>query len=151
MKHVNTFAAERANLNKAIFEAYMSEDKAKSPRYHNLRHMLGHLNLAIKIYLTDEPTPHLSDLTALTIACMFHDYGHSGGKLSDKENIAIAVERAIKFIDEMEEVNPSVLNGVDIIQLKEEVTDLIETTEYPYTVAPTTTLDMIMRDTNLIL
>ncbi|MFA7284615.1 MAG: hypothetical protein WC004_02225 [Candidatus Absconditabacterales bacterium] len=107
--------------------------------YHNIDHMFhvtGQLYDAIGFY-------KISGRTArnLLIAGLFHDYNHSGGKLSDSENIAMALQGLHKALLRQDK------------EYEKQIGALITATEWPHKhpdnlLAPKLLVD-IMRDADM--
>jgi hypothetical protein len=76
-------------------------------------------------------------MRALVAAALFHDYGHSGGKTSDTENVLWAI-RCLNYI------GPG--RGID----QYEVEQIIRVTEYPYVLEPVCIEQRIIRDADLM-
>lgn len=80
------------------------------------------------------------DIKSLLVACMFHDYDHTGGKKEDSINVNRAIDafqkayRNLKMVD----INPEL------------VVSLIRITEYPYTDQARTLEEQCMRDADLL-
>jgi hypothetical protein len=118
-------------------------EKNKSNRlpYHNLNHTLtvtknvyeGAMYEGVKIHIRRN----------LIIAALFHDFNHSGGLLSDKENVEISISGFSDFV----RINGGYTDD-DIFN----VIDIIKATEYPY-VIPTNKLTIeqsIIRDADIM-
>jgi transcription termination factor NusB len=96
--------------------------------YHNLEHELQHVYWSHACAVNDPGMVSVERLLVeqlpnLAVASLFHDHNHSGGKLSDKENIAQAV-KIVPMVIEMNDnlISPS-LSGRTIARL-------IECTQY---------------------
>lgn len=111
--------------------------------YHNLNHivvMCYHLLKCIQLYGISH-----NDARLLLIAGLYHDWSHSGGKLTDKENVDIAISGMVcSFVFNEVEGNTN-----DI----EEITNIIKATEYPYVIPhdELSLLQKIIRDCDLLM
>lgn len=82
------------------------------------------------------------EIKILLIAALFHDFNHSGGKLSDADNIKIAITGLYTANDCYELLNADSLN---------QCIKCIQYTQYPYIdTVPDTTLQCIIRDADLM-
>lgn len=89
--------------------------------YHGIDHLYMVFEQCMKIYHTDvKLRMKVTHLAELYIAALFHDYNHSGGKLSDSENIENAINGVIEFLNSVE-------NNLDVEVIK----FLIKSTQYP--------------------
>lgn len=78
-----------------------------------------------------------SSIRALLLAALFHDFGHTGGRLDDSENIKNALFGLSVHA-------PS--SGID----KQFVTQLIRITEFPFKYEPLLIEEKILRDADLL-
>lgn len=118
--------------------------------YHNTKHMQGVAILAWKIYnaMPNYQDPgnlgRYQELKALLIACLWHDYDHSGGKEVDSVNI----NRAIAGFDKW---NTSARRDRGIgTQIIEKAKQIIQVTEFPFVHYPDFHLEKIIRDADLL-
>jgi len=148
----------------ALFEeikAYL-EKRNQNPQatYHSNTHMLGAWDICKQLWEAEKKEPHFClvepeevMLTTLMVACLFHDFGHSGGHKSDAENIKVAI-RALKHF---------VLVESDVIskQFKQKYPDsdgyllwgavaIVDCTQFPFIKEPQGRLEHIMRDADLL-
>lgn len=79
--------------------------------------------------------------SALVLAALFHDSGHSAGALPDAQNIEQAIEDFWVFAS---------ATSAMTTQLCAEVIRLIRCTQYPYVTQAEDTLSKIMRDADLM-
>lgn len=117
--------------------------------YHNNQHMQEVALNAVKLYRMEEDNcqpvaafgPRFDEMTLL-VAGLFHDYGHSGGLLPDKANIAMACEILNVYAHKQ---------GADLPgQVCKEAIELIRITEFPFVHEPKTSLQRILRDADLL-
>lgn len=105
--------------------------------YHNLNH-----NLTVMTYCYDnlcyEGLQETTESIHLLITALFHDYNHSGGKLTDAENIEKASEGLRNFIE---------YNKFDIdLNL---CNSYLKVTQFPYITEPIGMYEKIIRDSDL--
>lgn len=102
---------------------YLSMNNQSDNPYHNNEHMIAVFNNCILLFdiYKNEYKLSTNDKLHLGIAALFHDFNHSGGKLTDSENIEIA-------INEVE----SYLKSINMSDILNDVKTLIEATEYPH-------------------
>lgn len=113
--------------------------------YHNVYHtacMIVNAAEAYNYYSNDEGKYPNEDRKFLIAACLFHDYDHSGGKLTDKMNIAYANKAVLenKFWSWTE----------SDAHAKQEIIKLICVTEFPFIREPLTLQEQIIRDCDLL-
>lgn len=96
----------------------------KDNPYHNNEHMVGVCRVATSLYEETASSINEEFVTALTIAALMHDYGHSGKPGDDDRNIPIAIE-AVESIEHVLK-EPGVSDSTIIL-----AKDLIEQTYYP--------------------
>lgn len=105
--------------------------------YHNFYHTMCMVEnceeIASSLGLTD------FEKRALSIAAIFHDFNHSGGKLKDKENVNNAINAFLSMSLEDQDIN-------DL------VAEIIKATEYPYVIADEdlNLYQQIIRDADLM-
>lgn len=92
--------------------------------YHNLTHLLTVLKYVD--YFAHGEGVYFDKRTALHLAALFHDVNHSGGKLSDAENIENAIKAFLDFYEH------HVDYFLDDKKLIEDVIDNIKATQFPY-------------------
>jgi hypothetical protein len=131
---------KRHTLLEKSFNYIIEKNKSTNLPYHNTRHLIKVFNSAIVI--ADKMGLNEIQIIELGIACLFHDINHSGGKLTDKENIAIAIDEFNSFrysiIDEFND-----LSTINII-------NMILCTEFPKTKEPDTLQQRIIMDCDLL-
>lgn len=115
-----------------------ANNKAKHP-YHNTAHCVQVYNNVVEICQT---LPELSkkEVELLSIAALFHDFNHSGGKLTDDKNVEIALKEFKKYA-----VSKDFLE-VDISFVQR----VIEATQYPYVDIKQDIFTDIIRDADML-
>lgn len=76
----------------------------------------------------------------LVIAALFHDFNHSGGKLTDKENINLVLTELDKISDMFAK------HDIELQKIK----DMVYITEFPFVHFPKTLQQKIIRDSDLM-
>lgn len=139
---------------------YIVETNAgKVNPYHNTQHMYYAAQLGLKIlracpqYLAlDASDKHNEELIVVT-SLLWHDYGHSGGTMSDAENIQIAIAG---YINWRNNVRPYPVNFNPVMEheqahfMIEKVRETIEVTEFPFIHAPYNLAQRVVRDADLL-
>ena len=98
------------------------ENKSNTLPYHNIYHIL----CMVKHVRNFSYSSELSQLEIknLIIAVLFHDFNHSGGKLTDDKNIEVAITEFKKHSEESDENTNKIIN-------------IIKATQYPYVLEDT--------------
>jgi len=144
MKYLKTFN-EKLNLSEDIFEkAYkyiVENNEGNSNPYHNNKHMFFVFNTSLELFdmYKDEYNLTSEDRYELGLAAIFHDFNHSGGKLKDDGNIELAIKGLNDFLDKYE---------IDIN--RENVIDILGSTEFPHKDIELNILQKIIRDSDLV-
>lgn len=89
-------------MSKKLFEiakSYIIKYNKNDNPYHNNEHMIEVFNNSMMLFNEYKIVYNLTedDRLELGIAALFHDFNHSGGKLSDSQNIEIAINELLKF------------------------------------------------------
>ncbi len=123
-------------------------DYFDEPAYHNTTHcqlislLAGRLmsyELSNNSY--DDIDEKIREIHKSNIAGLWHDFNHSGGQLSDRENI----ERAIKWMKSHSNVT------LNFSQKElDQICNAIRCTEYPFVIEPVTLLDKVLRDADIL-
>jgi hypothetical protein len=102
----------------------IKNNEGKDNPYHNNKHLefVFHTSMSLFNKYKKEYDLKSNDMIDLGVACFFHDFNHSGGRLKDSDNINLALEGFHKFTKENWEIE---LN-------KDNVINLIRFTEYPH-------------------
>jgi hypothetical protein len=128
--------------------------------YHCNEHMEGVWYIAKEIWDVEKLDPQYALPDAeevmaiqLMLACMFHDFGHTGGMMNDRENI----RRAVKALKRFVLVDSKVINKKVAKKYKDSLgfmlwgaIALIDVTEYPFVKTPVNKLEFIIRDADLL-
>lgn len=130
-------------MSKRIEEAmnYVVENNKATHAYHNTSHMIQVYNNVQSICAT-LPKDEVSkkDCELISIAALFHDINHSGGKLTDKENVEIAVNAFKKYAKSKDFAE----DEVSFVQ------HIIEATQYPYVDIKEDIFTDIIRDSDIL-
>lgn len=116
--------------------------------YHNNYQMLQVLDCAMALIFrtvrSDSKLKPLvlgeSEYKILTLACMFHDFDHSGGVYSDDFNVSNAVKALGVYGVDLKQ------NGLVSKREIEQAAKLIYGTRYPYLTEPENDLERVLRD-----
>lgn len=119
--------------------------------YHNTAHMLGVARIAVELWDVENV---LDDgqysLEHLIVACLFHDYDHSGGTQTDAENIEdalLGIEQMLTGNEcEKEELFYQILQNDFVDRVKA----LIRVTEFPFVRTPVYLAEKIIRDADIL-
>jgi len=122
------------------FNYIIENNQSVNLPYHNTRHLVKVFDTALDIASLSDLTD--SEIVELGIACLFHDFNHSGGKLTDSENIDIAIKEFLLFFESNEKLFEWI-NATNII-------DMIHSTEFPKKREPITLQQRIIMDSDLI-
>lgn len=127
--------------------------------YHNTRHMQAVAQLSLDLlrvtpeYLTMTAEERTFSEVVVVVAGMWHDYGHTAGRLSDAENIKIATTAFIDYLVAAEGVavhapSPMVQYSNDL--LADRVSDVLYVTEFPFIHNPSSIEQRVVRDADLL-
>jgi HD superfamily phosphodiesterase len=144
VKSFNQFVNENSEFTgkeiESIFDStkkYISENNKTDNHYHNNKHMVDVFNNSMTLFNEYKKEYELKsrDKLCLGLAALFHDFGHSGGKLKDDENIEIALKELKIYLDT---INKSDLYG--------NIEKIINATEFPHKDINLDILQKIIRD-----
>jgi predicted metal-dependent HD superfamily phosphohydrolase len=120
-----------------LYEWFVATNPSNDLPYHNLYHAqcltLNCAKAASSASLTENET------RTLLVAALFHDAGHSGGRLQDAENIQVAVTM-LASAAQAQLVDPATLSIA---------TRLIRATEFPHARDGVDELERIIQDADL--
>jgi hypothetical protein len=128
--------------------------------YHNYDHMVSVWEIAQKLWAAEKTLPHFVhfepeevSLAKLMVGTLFHDVHHCGGRLTDRENIRLAIREIKLFVL----VKSKVLNDLFSRTYPKEMggilygaIGIVDCTEFPFIKEPATTLERIMRDADVL-
>lgn len=126
-----------------VWEFVTEQNAGRDNTYHNNAHMASVALACSELFQIEARHLPSDDIDLLLVAAMLHDFNHSGGALSDKENIALALEHGVDAIHE----NLVRQFGMMFVWI---VTRLIRVTEFPFVYEPDTTLESILRDADAL-
>ena len=118
---------------KILFEKNKSNDLP----YHNLFHT--QCVLIYSYLISDSLKISKEEIRKILVAAIFHDFNHSGGKLTDDLNVKEAISCLLKYSKEDNNTNKDIIN-------------IIKATQYPYVVSESdlTIGQKIIRDADLL-
>lgn len=135
-----------------------TSNPGKRNPYHNTEHMKQVAILAIRLlhgdreFLTWSPNKRYMYTVACLMACLWHDYAHSGGMSTDEEN----VDTAIRHFEEwwygniLQNLQLSLNSRQSPEQFKCYVVKLIRCTQYPFIHSPADLVSKCIRDADLL-
>lgn len=127
---------------KPFLDYFENNNTSADLPYHNTRHAYGVAASCITLLNTLQYAITRRDQAALFLAALFHDFNHSAGRSTDYEN----VRNSAAGLRQAHEACPGLVAD-HVITL---ATTLILSTEYPYAQAPTTMLEGVLRDADLM-
>lgn len=107
--------------------------------YHGLRHTIQVTKNVFKICSEIFKDKNTQVIKLMLISALFHDFNHSGGRLSDSLNIEIAIENVKKYCLE----SGRNINDLPFIE------KVIQATQYPYITTNVDIYGNIIRDADL--
>jgi len=128
-----------------VWEWVQANNPSGDLPYHNNTHLYHMARIADQLLLTSNLYVGRKPEVALVLACLFHDFDHSGGKLSDRENIDRAIA-GLRWFAETGLGQKTRDRGIDF----DEVEALIRVTEFPFIHTPTTELERCIRDADVL-
>jgi hypothetical protein len=152
---------EKVNQNALYDELVKFHEKNSSGvfPYHNNSHMDEVYKLSLTLYRREKTKPLPETLEynelyfrmVLVLATMVHDYGHTGGRLDDVENIQIAIKALRKFVSHSSALTPLRRGHPELMQgILEKAIAAIVCTEFPFVHEPQSLLEKIVRDADLL-
>lgn len=120
---------------------YLQVNNITDNAYHNNEHILNVFNHCMFLFDIYKNQYNLTiyDKLVLGVAALFHDFGHSGGKLSDDRNIEISLIELKKY-----------LKNINKLYLYKDVEKIIVATEYPHKEIKLNMLQKIIMDADII-
>lgn len=132
---VNSVIADNQNL--SVFWKWILEHSTSlTLPYHNMRHTMEMMQIMLDMYYKMHMSPEQygdeilneDDLYILMVSAMFHDFSHSGGIHTDKEN----VETAIAGMETC--LRTFLMPSSDTDRIIDECARVIRATQYPYVI-----------------
>ncbi len=118
----------------------------KDNPYHNLEHCYTIAIRSVEGAIVNSAST--IDQRRIFLSALFHDFNHSAGKLTDNQNISLAVEGLQQFFNiELDNHSDKELFGENALS---EMEKIIQVTEYPFIHEPKTLLEKIIRDSDLM-
>lgn len=131
---------------RSVWRFILARNPSGGLPYHGNRHLLHVARQALTLQTQQQGHSPLRR-RVLGLAGLFHDFNHSGGELTDQENIEQAIAGFHEFLAEDSLVFNRREDRESIIV---NVERLIRITEYPYTKTPVTFLEKCLRDADLL-
>lgn len=130
------------------FKYISINSKSNTLPYHNMEHLMLVFNNAYHAsnYYKINETLHDKAEEELCVAALFHDVNHSGGKLTDSENISNSISSFKSF---WVEYNDGEL-GKEESEFQENVISIIEATEFPHKDIDLNIQQKIIRDCDMM-
>lgn len=129
------------DFGKSILKYHFDKNTSLNAPYHNFYHILTVADNCLEAcaYYNLDINKEIN----IIVAALFHDFSHSMGKLKDNENIKNAIISFEEWYNDNNQYN-SLIN-------KENVIDIIKSTEYPYVIdsKDLTIEQKIIRDSDL--
>lgn len=140
---------------KPMWDYICQNNAGRNNPYHNTEHMFGAAKLGWKLWEAEVAEGELPDdspefrMVDVIVALLWHDFDHSGGRLSDAENIEDAIAAFNHFLDlpEFADINMKLGYYADRAHVVEE---LIRVTEFPFVHEPRFLAEKIVRDADLL-
>ena len=116
---------------------YIVENNKSDNPYHNTEHMINVYNNCMNLFELYSGVGNLNeyDKLYLGLAALFHDFNHSGGKLTDTENIELALNGLKDYL--------TLIKRMDCY---DDVENIIISTEFPHKDIELNLLQKIIRD-----
>lgn len=130
----------QSGLERKLLDVLKGNPSADAP-YHNNKHMQGMWDIAQVIWASEGDKEAWS-LEALMFTCLLHDYGHSAGKDSDHYNVLSTRE----FVADLISRNGYSMPG----HIAQVIDSAIACTEFPFVTPPTTVLEKVVRDADIL-
>ncbi|CAG7580032.1 MAG: putative metal-dependent phosphohydrolase [uncultured marine phage] len=130
------------------FKYIANNSESNTLPYHNIDHLVMVFNNAYSAsqhYKLDEVLGETAT-KELCVASLFHDSNHSGGKLSDPEN----VNNSIKLFEEFFTQYIGDKLSDDDVKFKETVINILSATEFPHKEGELTIQQRIIRDCDMM-
>lgn len=133
---------EKHELLQRAFKYVFENNPSIDLPYHDIEHAMTVLKYSE--YLAKKEQVYFDKRMSLYLAALFHDFGHSGGKLSDTENIKIA-KKGFREFAKQENLGGGMRLAVE---------QIIDATEYPYNLniphSKASKLQKIIRDADMM-
>lgn len=128
----------------AVWDWVKSHNSGSDLPYHNNQHLFHVARIADQL-LSLESEPTHADSIVLILACLFHDFDHSGGLLDDTCNIERSIQ-GLRSFAETDLGHRVFQNDVTV----SDVEDLIRITQFPFVHTPQEILGECLRDADLL-
>lgn len=133
-------------LKNDLLEFHSQNPKGDNP-YHNNTHMAVMTDIAAGIYLKETQKVDAHDLTVLIVACMLHDWDHSGGQETDDKNILRAIAGFMRYLGWGG--TGFTIDGIRG-EFEEDVKNAIRCTQFPFILEPQGLVQEAIRDADIL-
>lgn len=130
----------------SLWVLVQEENTSTTLPYHNEQHLLNVVAWSGRLYLSESKTYAPDQLRCLLAAAAVHDVLHSGGLTSDEENIKRTIEW---FVNAIPRVKDAWCRAF-LQSHAETIIGLITVTQFPFIHEPKTSLQMILRDADIL-
>lgn len=131
------------NIELETFLYVVKNNPSANAPYHNNKHIIDMTRIAQNLFMfySEEEFFTPKAMRVLTLACLFHDFNHSGGKEEDSVNIRNACKAANTFLLNKSQATPRIID---------EVNHAINCTVYPFSVNPVGVMEQCIRDADVL-
>lgn len=129
-----------------LWALVQEENTSANLPYHNEQHLLNVVAWCGRLYLSDSKAYAPDQLRCLLAAAAVHDILHSGGKTKDAENIQRTIEWFVNAIPRVKDL----FCRAFLQSNAETIINLITVTEFPFIHKPANSLQMILRDADIL-
>lgn len=129
-----------------LWTAIQLENTGSLLPYHNEQHLLNVVAWAGKLYMSESNVYDALQMKILLAAAACHDMNHSGGRLPDSDNIQAACFWMTQFSKTVKD--PSLV--MFFKHCLGDVQRLIRVTQFPFVRTPTSSMEKILRDADLL-
>lgn len=129
-----------------LWALVQAENTSATLPYHNEQHLLNVVAWCGRLYLSESQAYAPDQLRCLLAAAAVHDVLHSGGKTKDAENIQRTIDWFVNAIPRIKDLFCRAMLQSNV----ETIIELIRVTEFPFIHRPTTSLQKILRDADIL-
>lgn len=129
-----------------LWTLVQAENTSATLPYHNEQHLLNVVAWCGRLYLSESKAYAPDQIRCLLAAAAVHDILHSGGKTKDAENIQRTIDWFVNAIPRISDL----FCRAFLQSNAETIINLITVTEFPFIHKPKTSLQMILRDADIL-